>query len=123
MNDSRVDNQHIILATKGCPGIGCKDERNEGRIIYWSHSCGNTSYLDRNAKVICYNCNTNYLILDANFKCRYDSQYRECNYTRVGRMLSALACIESARTNISKFDGDALAAFLDDVSDSLFKKK
>lgn len=123
MNDSRVDNQHIILATKGCPGSGCEDPRNADRTIYWNHSCGNTSYLDRYAKVICYNCDTNYLILDARFKCKYDNQYRECNYTRIGRMLCALSSIESARTNISKFNSSQLASFLDDVSDTLFNRK
>ena len=65
MNDSRVDNSQIILATKGCPGTGCNDERNKERIIYWEHSCGSTSYLDRYAKVKCYNCDTSYLILEA----------------------------------------------------------
>lgn len=123
MNDSRVDDSHIILATKGCPGFGCDDERNEERIIYWSHSCDSTSYLDKNANVICYNCNTSYSILNAKFKCKYDNQYRDCNYSRIGRLLTALSAIEDARVRISKFNKRQLGEFLDNISDQLFKIK
>ena len=123
MNDSRVDNSQIILATKGCPGTGCNDERNKERIIYWGHSCGSTSYLDRNAKVKCYNCDTSYLILEAKFNCKYDNQYRDrrnCDCLKVGRTLCSLAAIESARVNISKFNYNELIDFLNDVTDELY---
>ena len=123
MNDSRVDNSQIILATKGCPGTGCNDERNKERIIYWGHSCGSTSYLDRYAKVKCYKCDTNYLILEAKFKCKYDNQYRDCDHLKLARILCALASIESARVNISKFNSDELSNFLNDVTDELFVVK
>ena len=123
MNDSRVDDSHIILATKGCPGSGCDDARNEGRIIYWSHSCNSTSYLDKNANVICYNCDTKYSILNAKFKCKYDNQYRDINYLKLGRVLSGLSAIEDARVKISKFNKKQLEDFLDNISDQLFKLK
>ena len=123
MNDSHVNDSCIILATKGCPGTGCDDSRNDNRIIYWSHKCDSTSYLNKNAEVICFNCNTNYLILDAKFKCRYDSQYRETNKQRIGRILAGLSAIESARVNISKFNKEELENFLDDISDKLFQVK
>jgi len=123
MNDSHVNDSCIILATKGCPGTGCDNPKNENRIIYWSHKCDSTSYLNKNAEVICFNCNTNYLILDAKFKCRYDSQYRETNKQRIGRILAGLSAIESARVNISKFNKEELENFLDDISDKLFQVK
>lgn len=123
MNDSHVNDSCIILATKGCPGTGCDDSRNDERIIYWSHKCDSTSYLNRYAEVICFNCNTSYSILNAKFKCKYDNQYRETNIQRIGRILTGLSAIESARVNISKFDRKGLQNFLDDISDKLFKVK
>ena len=123
MNDSNVNDSRIILATKGCPGTGCDDSRNDGRIIYWSHECDSTSYLNKYAEVICFNCNTSYSILDAKFKCRYDSQYRETTATRIGTILCALSTIESARVNISKFDRRGLENFLNDIADRLFVVK
>ena len=123
MNDSHVNDCRIILATKGCPGVDCDDSRNENRIIYWSHKCDSTSYLNKNAEVICFNCNTSYSILDAKFKCKYDNQYRETNGRRIGRILSGLSAIESARVNISKFDRKGLENFLDDICDKLFQVK
>ena len=123
MNDSNVNDSRIILATKGCPGTGCDDQRNDDRIIYWSHKCDSTSYLNKYAEVICFKCNTSYSILDAKFKCKYDSQYRETTPFRIGRILTALSSIESARVNISKFDRKGLQKFLDDISDKLFEVK
>jgi len=123
MNDSHVNDSCIILATKGCPGTGCDNPKNENRIIYWSHKCDSTSYLNKNAEVICFNCNTNYLILDAKFKCKYDSQYRETTPFRIGTILTALSSIESARVNISKFDRRGLENFLNNIADQLFEVK
>jgi len=118
-----MDNNHIRLATKDCPGTDCDDDRNEDRIIYWDHKCGNTSYLDRQANVICYNCDTKYLILNAKFKCKYDNQYKDCDYLKVGRMLTALSAIEAARVNISNFNKKEFTAFLNSVTESLFDVK
>ena len=123
MNDSHVNDSCIILATKGCPGTGCDDSRNDGRIIYWSHECDSTSYLNKYAEVICFNCNTSYSILDAKFKCKYDNQYRETDELRIGTILCALSSIESARVNISKFDRDGLKNFLNDIAEQLFMVK
>ena len=118
-----MDNNHIRLATKDCPGADCDDERNSERIIYWDHSCGSTSYLDRNANIRCFNCDTKYSILNAKFKCKYDNQYKDCDYLKVGRMLSALSAIDSARTNISNFNKKEFRAFLNSVTESLFEIK
>lgn len=123
MNDSNVNDSRIILATKGCPGADCDDPRNEDRIIYWSHKCDSTSYLNKYAEVICFNCNTSYSILDAKFKCKYDNQYRETNPFRIGTILTALSSIESARVKISKFDRKGLQKFLIDIADKLFMVK
>jgi hypothetical protein len=121
MYDSHVDRNHIRLATKDCPGADCDDDRNTGRLIYWSHSCGSNSYLDRQANIHCYNCDTSYLILKAKFKCKYDNQYKDCDYLKLSRMLSALSCIDEARIQISKFNKRELTQFLNEISDSLFK--
>ena len=112
----------IRLATKGCPGVGCQTDKS--RIIYWNHSCGNKSYLDRNAKVICYSCNSSYLILEAKFKCRDCKNYRDCDKLRIGRILCALSAMEydSVRTEICNLSRDELASFLDDVSEALYQK-
>lgn len=123
MNDSHVNDSCIILATKGCPGTGCDDSRNDNRIIYWSHKCDSTSYLNKNAEVICFNCNTSYLILDAKFKCKYDNQYREADQLRIGTILCALSTIESARVNISKFNREGLKNFLNNIAERLFVVK
>ena len=123
MNDSHVNDSCIILATKGCPGTGCDDSRNDNRIIYWSHKCDSTSYLNKNAEVICFNCNTSYSILDAKFKCKYDNQYREANQSRIGLILCALSTIESARVNISKFNREGLRSFLNNIAERLFVVK
>ena len=96
----------IRLATKGCPGKGCTTDPE--RVIYWNHFCGEKSYLNRKAEVICNKCNCSYLILEAEFKCIDCQHYRSCNYIRLGRMLSALACIESARQNICDYSKNEL---------------
>ena len=54
----------IRLATIGCPAEGCGLE-DRTRIIYWNHSCGSKAYLDRYAKVHCYNCNIEWKILES----------------------------------------------------------
>ena len=109
----------IRLATKGCPGIGCQTDKN--RIIYWNHFCGNKSYLDRKANVICYNCNTKYLILENQFKCRDCKIYRDCNKARISRILCALSAMEydMVRREICSLTSEELGEFLDDVAESL----
>lgn len=118
-----MDNNHIRLATRDCPGADCDDERNEDRVIYWNHSCGSKSYLDRWAKVHCFNCRSEYSILNAKFKCRYDNQYKDCDYLKVGRFLTALSAIDSARTTVSNFNKKEFTAFLNSVTQSLFELK
>ena len=118
-----MDNNHIRLATKDCPGSDCEDERNDGRVIYWNHSCGSESYLDKWANVECFNCNSKYSILRAKFKCRYDHQYKNCDYLKIGTLLTALAAIDDVRTKISNFDKKEFRAFLNNITNTLFQLK
>ena len=118
--DSHVDNDHIRFATKDCPGTDCSDDRNTGRIIYWHHRCGSNSYLDREANVHCYNCNTCYIIMRAKFKCRYDNQYKDCDLLKLSRMLAALSCIDDARVKVSNFNKEDFNSFLNGITMKLF---
>lgn len=109
----------IRLATKGCPGTGCTTDKS--RIIYWNHSCSNNAYLDRYANVHCYNCDSNWKILESKFKCKDCQNYSSPDYTRLGRILAALSTMEfdKVRQEISSFSQQEFSDFIDDVVDNL----
>ena len=81
----------IRLITKGCPDPYCESPKD--RLIYWNHTCGSNSKLDKFANIHCFSCNTKYSILNARFKCSYCKNWYEPNYSRLVLILGALGTI------------------------------
>jgi len=89
----------IRLITKGCPDPFCEAPKNS--IIYWTHTCGSNSKLDKFANIHCFRCNAKYSILNARFKCSYWKNLYEPNYSRLVLILGALGTITQEDYNSS----------------------
>ena len=89
----------IRLITKGCPDPFCPAPKNS--LIYWNHTCGTNSKLDRFGNVHCFRCNEKYNLLNTRFKCDYCQDWYQPNYTRLILILGALGTITPEDYNSS----------------------
>ena len=113
----------IRLVTKGCPDPFCKGSKRG--LIYWNHTCGSNAQLDRFGNIHWFSCDTEYSILNSQFKCSQCQNWHKPKYSRLMTILGVLGTLkeEDYKSNISSnLSHSEFIQFINDIVENLSNK-
>ena len=113
----------IRLVTKGCPDPFCKGSKSG--LIYWNHTCGANAKLDRQGNIHCFSCDTDYSILNSQFKCSQCQNWYKPNYSRLMLILGVLGTLKEEDYNSSissNLSHSEFIQFINDIVENLKNK-